>query len=100
MSQDRLAELSGLSNGYISLIETGGRGKKPSRDTVISLAQALNAPLVDFLRASGRLRPEDETVVDRGRPSFEAFVATDSALRTDQKKVLIDLYKSWVRSTT
>lgn len=99
MSQERLAEDAGLSGGYISLIETGGRGQRPSRDTVISIAQALNAPVVELLRAAGRLLPSDELAPDGERPTFEQFVNTDPALRSDQKKVLIDLYRSWVRAT-
>ena len=38
MSQQRLATEAGLSDGYISLIETGRRGARPSRDTVLALS--------------------------------------------------------------
>lgn len=99
MSQERLAELAKLSSGYISLIETGNRGKRPSRDTVIGIAQALDADVVEFLRVAGRLEPADDINPDGSRIPFERFVNTDPALRSDQKKVLIDLYRSWVRRT-
>lgn len=97
MSQQRLATEAGLSDGYISLIETGRRGARPSRDTVLALAQALGVPAVELLRAAGRLRPGDELTPDTHRPSFEEFVRTDPALRADQKRILIELYSSWVR---
>jgi transcriptional regulator with XRE-family HTH domain len=97
LSQQRLATDAGLSDGYISLIETGRRGARPSRDTVLALAQALGVPAAELLRAAGRLRPGDDLSPDNRRPTFEEFVRTDPALRSDQKKVLVDLYSSFVR---
>jgi len=49
------------------------------------------------LRAAGRLLAADELTPDTGRLSFEDFVRTDPALRADQKRILIELYSSWVR---
>lgn len=95
MSQERLAEAAGVSPGYVSLVETGKRGKRPSRDVVISLAQALRVDPVILLRAAGRLQPGDRLSPDE-RPTFEDFVQTDPALRSDQKGVLISLYRSYV----
>ena len=97
LSQQRLATEAGLSDGYISLIETGRRGSRPSRDTVLALAQALGVPAVELLRAAGRLQAGDDLAPDNRRPSFEEFVRTDPALRADQKRILIELYSSWVR---
>lgn len=98
MSGERLSALIGKSNGYIAQLETGARGKRPGRDVVVSIAQHLNAPLAELLRAAGLLEPGDD-LIPEGRPSFETFVNTDPALRTDQKRVLIDLYRSWVGRT-
>lgn len=98
MSQDRLAQLSGLSGGYISLLEQGQRGKKPSRDTVIRIAQALNAPLAEMLGAAGRLKPGEDLSPEQ-RASFTEFVNTDPALTAQQKAILIELYSSWVGGT-
>lgn len=97
MSQARLAEEAKLSAGYVSLLETGGRGKRPSRDVVIALAQALRAEPAVFLRAAGRLQPGEGLSPDE-RMSFEDFVQTDPALRADQKRMLIELYRSYVRT--
>lgn len=96
MSQERLAQEAGLSNGYISLLETGRRGERPSRDTVIGIAQALRASIPELLHAAGRLEPGDDIAPD-SRPTFADFVRTDPNLRSDQKVILIDLYNSWVR---
>ena len=98
LSQARLAKLAGLSNGHISLIETGKRGKEPRRDVVLAIAQALNYPAIDMLRAAGKVPPE-ETLSGPGRPSFAAFVRSDPLLRADQKEVLIDMYAVLVRWT-
>jgi transcriptional regulator with XRE-family HTH domain len=94
LSQERLASMAGLSNGYVSLIETGQR-QRPSRDNVIRLAQVLGAPLPEMLRAAGRLRPGDE-MSTVARMSFADFVATDPALTTDQKETLVRVYRSLV----
>lgn len=95
MSQERLAELAGMTGGYISQIESGKRGKRPSRDTVIRISQVLGAPLPEMLRAAGRLAPGDE-MTPTDRLSFEEFVNTDPALTTTQKAALIGVYRSIV----
>jgi len=94
MSQDRLAKLIGTTDGYISQIESGKRGRRPDRDLVIGIAQALGAPAIELLRSSGKLREGDELL--DGRPTFEAFVMGDPSLRIDQKRILVDLYSSFV----
>lgn len=94
ISQERLAELTGLSGGYISQLESGKRGKRPDRDNVISFAQALRVPAQELLVIAGL---EDPNAVDlRDRPSFEDFVNGDPDLRSDQKRILIDVYRSYV----
>lgn len=98
MSGERLSALIGKSNGYIAQLETGARGKRPDRDAVIGIAQQLGAPLVELLRAADLLEPGDE-LAPTDRPRFDDFVNTDPALRSDQKRMLIDLYRSWVGRT-
>lgn len=96
MSQDRLAELVGITGGYVSQIESGTRGRRPARDLVISFAQALQANPAEFLRATGRLEPGDD-MSPEARMGFEEFVNSDPALRADQKRALVTLYRTWVR---
>lgn len=97
LSQPGLAQRAGLTKGYIGGIESGARGKRPSRDTVLAIAQGLGldaAERAELLRVAGR--PEVEISIDDDRPSFESFVRSDPALRSDQKQVLVATYKSFV----
>lgn len=93
MSKLRLAKDTGLSDGYINLIESGGRGKRPARDVVLAIAQALDAPANDLLGAVG-LEP-----VDDGSPTFKAVVGADPLLRSNQKQVLLMLYEVFIGKT-
>lgn len=52
LSLRELAEKSGLSNGYISLLENG-RVESPSATVLGKLARALEVSLDDLLRAAG-----------------------------------------------
>lgn len=92
MSQDRLARLVQRTDGYISQLETGSRGKRVNRDVVVAIAQALNAPLNELLTAAGF----DPVEADEQRAEFMAVVARDPALRSDQKRILADLYGVFV----
>lgn len=44
LSCNRLTELAGLGVGYVSMIETGARGKNPGTRVVRQLATALEVP--------------------------------------------------------
>lgn len=92
LSQERLGELAGVSGGYVSLIESGGRGDRPGRDVVVGIAQALGVPVVELLEAAGIAEPSDR----QEGPTLEDVVRTDPRLRADQKRILLDLYRSWV----
>jgi transcriptional regulator with XRE-family HTH domain len=91
MSGERLAEMAGVSASYVSLIETGARGRRPSKDVVLAFAQALRVPAAELLRDAGRDGDADEAAA-AGGASFEQAVRRDPLLRSDQKRVLIDLY--------
>lgn len=95
-SQQALAERVGVSPSYVTLIENGQRGKNPSRELAIAFAQALAAPVIDFLRAANRLTDDDVAAL-KERPSVEEVIRADPHLREDQRRILIDLYRSWVR---
>lgn len=98
LSQEALSLRANLSPAYVAGVETGHRGKRPSRDNVLALAQALNAPAAEFLRAAGRLEQGDPITPEK-RPSFEDFVRSDPFLRKDQKDVLITTYRAFVGRT-
>ena len=92
MSQKRLAALVGRTDGYISQLETGSRGRRLNRDVVIAIAQALQGPTNEFLVAAG-LPPIEE---QNTRQKFSDLVSSDPLLRVDQKKILVDLYGVFV----
>lgn len=94
MSQERLGKETHFTGGYISQIESGKRGQRPPRDTVISIAQALGAPAGRLLEAADRLLPGDD--VEPHEVTFEQVVQRDPRLRSDQKRILTALYSSWV----
>jgi transcriptional regulator with XRE-family HTH domain len=95
MSQQRLADLTGRTDGYISQLETGSRGRRLDRDLVVAIAQALSAPLNEMLAAAGF----DAVEADDMRAEFTRVVTTDPALRSDQKRILVDLYSVFVGRT-
>lgn len=95
LSQPQLAELTGLSRGYIGGIEAGHRGKRPSRDVIITLARALDVPPAELLAAADRDTPADREVKP-ARLTFQQVVTGDHLLRTDEKQLLIQLYESYV----
>jgi transcriptional regulator with XRE-family HTH domain len=96
LSQPQLAERSGLSKGYVGGIEAGLRGKRPSRDTILALARALDVPPLEMLVATGRDAPADHGERGAVRPSFQQLVKTDPLLKTDERDMLIKLYESYV----
>ena len=48
INQRKLCEMSGLSQSYLSLLETGARGKAPSTDVLLSIADALGVKVSDL----------------------------------------------------
>lgn len=96
LSQSQLAERAGLTAGYIAGIELGVRGKRPPRDTIITLARALDVPPLEMLVAAERDAPADHDGRRPGRPTFEQFVTGEHLLREDEKEMLIRLYRSYV----
>jgi transcriptional regulator with XRE-family HTH domain len=56
LNQDDLAELTGLDQSYISLLERGER-KRPSAKTLKILAAALGCDITDLMPKRNRRRP-------------------------------------------
>lgn len=76
---EELAEKTGLSISYISLIERGL--KNPSLKALERIAKAFNLPPSYFLSEN-----EDETI--------ETFLRTKTNLDEDERKMIIQLIKS------
>ena len=96
LSQGQLAERAGFSKAYVGGIEAGLRSQRPPRDAIISLARALDVPPLELLVAAGRDVPADHEGRRPGRPTFEQFVQGEHLLRDDEKRMLIQLYRSYV----
>lgn len=95
LSHRDVAELTGFTNGFISQIETGARGRNPSREVVLKLAQVLRAPVQEWLAMTGHRPDPDRPHYPTGRPSFRDFVETDPSLTEEQKQTLLSLYITW-----
>lgn len=95
-SQPQLAKMAGVSVGYIGGIESGARGKRPSRDFVIRLARALSEPPYELLKAANRLREGDSPDEKPRRPTFEQFVRGEPGLQDVEQEMLIRLFRSYV----
>jgi transcriptional regulator with XRE-family HTH domain len=89
LSLRQLAEQSGISNPYLSQIERGLR--KPSAEVLQQLAKALRVSAETLYVRAGMLDPDDHPAT-----SVEMAVLADMAITERQKRVLIDVYTSFV----
>lgn len=95
-SQPRLAEAAGMSRGYIGGIESGIRGRNPSRDVILRLAEALGESPYELLEAAGRLESTDKPG-GKARPTFRQVVMGDPLLRKDEREMLLGLYETFTK---
>ncbi|MEM7338765.1 MAG: helix-turn-helix transcriptional regulator [Actinomycetota bacterium] len=87
LSQRELAQLTQLSNPYVSQLERGLH--EPSVRVLRSLAGALNVRAETLLSYAGLLDPEDQ-------PSTVDAILADSRLTEDQKTALLSVYRSFI----
>ncbi len=90
MSLRQLAAKAGVSNPYLSQIERGLR--KPSAEVLQQLAKALRVSAESLYVRAGILDENELKSFD-----VETAVRTDSALNERQKRVLLDVYASFVK---
>lgn len=90
LSLRQLAAQAGISNPYLSQIERGVR--KPSAEVLQQLAKALRVSAETLYVRAGILDPEDHPAT-----SVEMAVLADSAITERQKRVLVDVYTSFVK---
>jgi transcriptional regulator with XRE-family HTH domain len=90
LSLRQLAEQTGISNPYLSQIERGLR--KPSAEVLLQLSKALRVSAETLYVRAGILDPDDHP-----RTSVEMAVLGDTAITERQKRVLIDVYTSFVK---
>ncbi|MFT4164747.1 MAG: helix-turn-helix transcriptional regulator [Microlunatus sp.] len=90
LSLRQLAEQTGVSNPYLSQIERGLR--KPSAEVLQQLSKALRVSAETLYVKAGILDPEDHPTT-----TVETAVLADTAITERQKRVLIDVYQSFVK---
>jgi transcriptional regulator with XRE-family HTH domain len=90
LSLRQLADQAGISNPYLSQIERGLR--RPSAEVLLQLAKALRVSAETLYVRAGILDPEEH-----GTTSVEMAVLADGAITERQKRVLIDVYASFVK---
>ena len=103
LSLRQLAELTSLSNPYLSQIERGLH--QPSVRVLKLLSSALNVSAETLLAEAGLLDPDGSpggaTAAEPGSgpllPDVEAVIRADHRLGADQKAALITVYQSMLR---
>ena len=90
LSLRQLAEQTGISNPYLSQIERGLR--RPSAEVLQQLAKALRVSAETLYVRAGILDPEDHPAT-----SVQMAVLADTTITERQKRVLIDVYDSFVK---
>jgi transcriptional regulator with XRE-family HTH domain len=103
LSLRQLAELTSLSNPYLSQIERGLH--QPSVRVLRLLSDALNVSAETLLAEAGLLDPGSPATAapaagpgsGRSLPDVEAAIRADQRLGDDQKAALITVYRSMLR---
>ena len=103
LSLRQLAELTSLSNPYLSQIERGLH--QPSVRVLKLLSGALNISAETLLAEAGLLDPDSSAgapqAADPGSgpplPDVEAAIGAEQRLSDDQKAALIAVYQSMIR---
>jgi transcriptional regulator with XRE-family HTH domain len=89
-----MAELTHVSNPYLSQIERGLH--EPSVRVLRSIAHALNLSAETLLAQAGVLEGEEEPVRGNGEgPSTETAIRCDEELTDGQKEALLAVYRSY-----
>ena len=89
LSIRKLAEMTGVSNPYLSQIERGVR--TPSAEILRSIAGALSIRTETLYERAGLLDRE-------ARPGVGEAVDSDPKLTTTQKQALMEIYRSFIAS--
>jgi transcriptional regulator with XRE-family HTH domain len=95
LSLRELAEMTEVSNPYLSQLERGLH--QPSVRVLKAIADALNVSAETLLVQAGLLEPDDGEQPDSAtRPpaSVEAAIRADAGLSDDQKEALINVYRA------
>jgi transcriptional regulator with XRE-family HTH domain len=93
LSLRELAEMTEVSNPYLSQLERGLH--QPSVRVLKAIADALNLSAETLLVQAGLLEGDgEEGEAGRARSSVESAIRTDPILSDDQKEALINVYRA------
>jgi transcriptional regulator with XRE-family HTH domain len=98
LSLRQLAELTSLSNPYLSQVERGLH--QPSVRVLRLLADALNVSAETLLAQAGLFDPEPDpasAAAEGAAPSVESVIRADARLDDEQKTALLAVYRSMLR---
>ena len=94
LSLRELAEMTEVSNPYLSQLERGLH--QPSVRVLKSIANALNVSAETLLVQAGLLEDGGEGEAGTAASSVESAIRTDPVLSDDQKEALINVYRAMV----
>ena len=94
LSLRQLADLTSLSNPYLSQLERGLH--QPSVRVLKLISDALNVSAETLLAEAGLIAPggADQDETGSANPSTEAAIRADARLSEEQKSALIAVYRS------
>ena len=95
LSLRELAEMTEVSNPYLSQLERGLH--QPSVRVLKSIANALNVSAETLLVQAGLLEDGGEEGEAPAGSSVEAAIRSDPVLSDDQKEALINVYRTMAR---
>lgn len=94
LSVRQLSKAAGISNPYLSQIERGLR--RPSAEILQALAKGLEISAESLYVQAGLLEGPDEQSDLGDRPDARAAICADPRLAPRQRRLLLDLYDSFV----
>jgi transcriptional regulator with XRE-family HTH domain len=94
LSLRELAEMTEVSNPYLSQLERGLH--QPSVRVLKAIAKALNLSAETLLVQAGLLEDDGQEGAPATGSSVEAAIRTDPVLADDQKEALINVYRAMV----
>lgn len=97
LSLRELAEQSGVSNPYLSMIERGVRN--PSAQVLQQIAKALQISAEQVYVRAGLLNADEDSTEDFAEGWVEFALRNDPRLTEPQKQSLLKTYASYVGAT-
>jgi transcriptional regulator with XRE-family HTH domain len=95
LSLRELAEMTEVSNPYLSQLERGLH--QPSVRVLKSIANALNVSAETLLVQAGLLENGGEEAAAAAGSSVESAIRADPILSGDQKEALVNVYRAMAR---